>query len=117
MIDGSIRMVVPPVEPEVLDRWQGGEARPRRGTAHRTALEVPLTRCAGNHQDHILGSALAEKLDVLVFQATHERAHRFPIRSAQYQDRLSSHAVLDRTLLENRIHRVAFALARKFNPH
>src|SRR5215469_13909174 len=110
MIDGSIRMVIPPVEPEVLDGRQSREACPRRGTAYRTTLKVPLARRAGVHQDRIRSSALAEKLYILVLQPTQERAHRFSIRAAQNQDRISSHPVLNRTLLENRVHWISFAL-------
>src|SRR5256885_4608818 len=99
-VNRCVRMIVPPVEPVVLDGRQRLQTFPGGASRYGAALEIPLAGFHRVHQQEIRTPMLTKELDLGTIQSAPKRAYRFSVRSGHQQHRVSAHPVLNRTLFQ-----------------
>src|SRR4030081_2452248 len=102
LVDGRVRMIVPPNEPVIFCRGSAVETFSSGRAGGGAALKVPLACCRRIEQSPILCAALEKKICILAIHTADECAKRLSVRPDCDEQRRTLHAVNDGRLLEQR---------------
>src|ERR1019366_1394437 len=102
-VNGSLGIVVAPVEPVVLKHWYWLQAQPFRLPRSRTALEVPLA--PGGIVDQQNARSSSDPVEVAGSahpgDSVPERPHGLIVGPHHQQHRLGTHVILDQLFLDH----------------
>src|SRR5947208_5697839 len=107
-------MIIPPIEPKILQKWQSFQTFSLLRAGSSTALKIPFTAGSGIDQNPFVAAALAEEFDVGTIEPAYKSTHRFPVRPRGQKNRKSAQTILNGRLSDKRSDGIRAASSRHF---